>query len=81
MRGDLTHTICAVMYKPLSMDLDKFLSQLEQEFLERLSDGAGKDLVLMDNFNVNVNSPKPCKYSVHQEITANNTTKWFYTSN
>lgn len=42
------NTICAVMYTPPSMNPDKFLSgELEQEFLERLSDEAEKDVVLM----------------------------------
>ena len=62
------------------MDLDKFISGLEREFLERLSDEVEKDLVLMGDFNANVISPKPCKYTMYQEITANNTT-WFYSSN
>lgn len=57
------NTICAVMYKPPSMDLDKFISGLEREFLERLSDEVEKDLVLMGDFNANVISPKPCKYT------------------
>lgn len=32
------NTICAVMYKSLSMDPDEFISGLEREFLERVSD-------------------------------------------
>ena len=57
------NTICAVMYKAPSMDLDKFISGLEREFLERLSDEEQKDWVLMGDFNANVISPKPCKYT------------------
>ena len=45
------------------MDLDKFISGLEREFLERLSDEEEKDWVLMGDFNANVISPKPCKYT------------------
>ena len=59
------NTICAVIMciSPPSMDLDKFISGLEREFLERLSDEVEKDLVLMGDFNTNVISPKPCKYT------------------
>ena len=55
------NTICAVMYKPPSME--KFISGLEGEFLEKLSDEVEKDLVLMGDFNANVISLKPCKYT------------------
>ena len=51
------NTICAVMYKPSSRDPDKFISGLEQDFLERLSDEVEKDLVFMGDFNANVISP------------------------
>ena len=45
------------------MDLDKFISGLEREFLEKLIDEEEKDWVLMGDFNANVISPKPCKYT------------------
>ena len=51
------NTICAVMYKPPSRNPDKFISGLEQEILERLSDEVQKDLVFMGDFNANVISP------------------------
>jgi len=57
------NTICAVVYKPPCMHPDNFIRGFEQEFLERLGDEEEKDLIIMGDFNANILSPKPCKYT------------------
>ena len=57
------NTIFAVMYKPPSMNQEKFISGLEQEFLAKLDDERVKDLIIMGDFNADVIALKPCKYT------------------
>ena len=57
------NTIFAAMYKPPSMNQEKFISGLEQEFLAKLDDEMVKDLIIMGDFNADVIALKPCKYT------------------
>ena len=57
------NTIFAVMYKPPSMNQEKFILGLEQEFLAKLDDEMVKDLIIMGDFNADVIALKPCKYT------------------
>lgn len=57
------NTIFAVMYKPPSMNQEKFISGLEQESLAKLDDERVKDLIIMGDFNADVIALKPCKYT------------------
>ena len=57
------NTIFAVMYKPPSMNQEKFISGLEQEFLAKLDDEMVKDLIIKGDFNADVIALKPCKYT------------------
>jgi len=51
------------MYKPPSMNQEKFISGLEQEFVAKMDDEMVKDLIIMGDFNVNVIALKPCEYT------------------
>ena len=57
------NTLFAVMYKPPSMNQEKFISGLEQEFLAKLDYEMAKDLIIMGDFNADVIALKPCKYT------------------
>ena len=57
------NTIFAVIYKPPSMNQEKFISGLEQEFRAKLDDEMVKDLIIMGDFNADVIALKPCKYT------------------
>ena len=48
------NTIFAVTYKPPSMDGDKFVTVLKQDFLSMLESELGKDRIVMGDFNVHV---------------------------
>ena len=55
--------IFAVMYKPPSMNQEKFILGLEQEFLAKLDNKMVKDLIIIGDFNADVIALKPCKYT------------------
>ena len=55
--------IFAVMYKPPSMNQEKFILGLEQEFLAKLDNEMVKDLIIIGDFNADVIALKPCKYT------------------
>ena len=57
------NTIFAVMYKPPSMNQEKFILGLEQEFLAKLDDEMVKYLIIMGDFNADVIALKPCKHT------------------
>ena len=57
------NTIFAVMYKPPSMNQEKFISGLEQEFVAKMDDEMVNDLIIMGDFNVDVIALKPCEYT------------------
>ena len=48
------NTIFAVIFKPPSMNQEKFISGLEQEFFAKLDDKMVKDLIIMGDFNADV---------------------------
>ena len=52
-----------VMYKLPSMNQEKFISGLEQEFLAKLDNEMVKDLIIMGDFTADVIALKPCKYT------------------
>ena len=52
------NTIFAVVYKPPSMNPENFLSSFKQDVLDKLTDEASKDIIMMGDF-----ASKPCKYT------------------
>ena len=55
--------IFAVMYKPPSMNQEKFILGLEQVFLAKLDNEMVQDLIIMGDFNADVIDLKSCKYT------------------
>ena len=51
------------MYKPPSMNQEKFILGLEQEFLAKLYNEMVQDLIIMGDFNADVIALKSCKYT------------------
>ena len=41
----------------------KFLSSFKQDVLDKLTDEASKDIIMMGDFNADVIASKPCKYT------------------
>ena len=62
--------IFAVMYKPPSMNQEKFILGLEQEFLAKLDNEMVKDLIIIGDFNADVIALKTCKYTRKLTSTA-----------
>ena len=57
------NTIFAVVYNPPSMNPENFLSSFKQDVLDKLTDEASKDIIMMGDFNADVIASKPCKYT------------------
>lgn len=57
------NSIFGVVYKPPIMNPENLLhvSSFKQDILEKLTDEANKDVIIMGNFKADVIASKPCK--------------------
>ena len=52
-----------MVYKPPIMNRENFLLSFKQDVLEKLTDEANKDIIMMGDVNADVKASKPCKYT------------------
>ena len=57
------NSIFGVVYKPPIMNPENFLSSFKEDVLEKLTDEANQDNIMMGDFKADAVASKPCKYT------------------